>query len=694
MSNGRAAVQTVNSGFRKNIAGLRAVAIVAVVFFHVQPGLLPSGFIGVDIFFVLSGYLIVGLLWKELAHQQYIDWRGFYARRARRLLPAALFLVAAVTTAGSLLLPFWQLDHLLWQAAAGVGFFANIFFFQQPSGYFADSASNPEPLLHMWTLSLEEQFYFIAPLLLAGVSVFLKANKKAVVWLLSTVTVASFVAAVFLSPAWERSSFYLIHTRAWEFALGGLVAVILSSRAGIPRVLTGIGGQVSSILGFCLLFIALFAITPDIVWPGWWTLVPTIGTVLVLASSEDTVVGKILSNRLMVGIGAISYSWYLWHYPPLVLVERTNFESTGLWYVAVVCIGLLGAIISYFLIEKPFRRIALPSRSSVRRTVTLGATAVLTFTGLLSTAAIGVERYKDNRVSEPVHEVSDITSAELEDALSVPDDGQADSHEPGKSGVIAMEEPEPAAITSLAGREVLLVGDSHSVHWEEAFRHVVEDELGGSLRMHSLLSCPAINVYVTKLDGSAMRSGCEEHREAFWEAAASADIVILSQAEHYINRIRGEERERLEPAMRVALWTQAYEEWLLRANELNALVAVIEDNPIMPGNPAQCARYSNDLSECNASVSTVLESMGGIPEASDEVRQRLLDKPEVQTWSAFDRICGEGICAAVNNGIPVFSDNQHLSQEWTIHQAPHLEKWLLGLVNEWPDKKDTLDITD
>jgi peptidoglycan/LPS O-acetylase OafA/YrhL len=681
----RIPVAQVQEKFRTSIAGVRAFAIISVVIFHIDAELLPGGFIGVDIFFVLSGYLIIGLVWQEVSKTGRVDWTGFYARRVRRLFPASIFLVVSVTVIGLVLLPFWQWDYLLWQAASGVGFFANILFAQQPGGYFAESVNSPEPLLHMWTLSLEEQFYFIVPIILALLVYYSRVNtRRKLIILLVVITFTSFMLSILLSPLWERTSFYLIHARAWEFTIGGLAAVVLSSMNGVSQVIRGRPGEFLSIAGLSILILSIFVITSEMTWPGWWTVLPVVGTLLILMADDQALPNRLISIKPMVSIGAISYSWYLWHYPPIVLINKTWLPSLELWYLTVAAIGILGALVSFFCVEQIFR--GIPMRDSLRasKMVLGGIGAIIVLVTALGIGAKMNEIYKTEVTADrqkPIIQAENPT--ESNESLDPRHESSLDPLERnnGESLDSAVSDQTPEPEKSLKGMTVLMVGDSHSLHWESAMRSVVEDELEGELRMHSLLSCPAIDVYVTKLDGSPMRTGCREHRQSFWGKAETADIILLSQAEHYIDRIRAVDGEALGPEKRLILWENEYKHWLQRASELDVIIGIIGDNPIMPGNPAQCAQYSEDIASCDASKKDVLIRMGGLPESSISARNQVLENPSRQVWSAFDEICRDDTCVAVDQGIVVFTDNQHLSMDWTMSRVEKLERWLLGLVN-------------
>lgn len=678
-------LQPINNFFRKDIAGLRAIAVLAVILFHLNPSWIPGGFAGVDIFFVLSGFLITGILWREHQKQQSISLLNFYARRAKRLIPAALFLIIFVLIAASLIYPYWLWDGIFGQAAAGFLYMANVWFALQGGDYFTESLELPQPLLHLWTLGVEEQFYFVLPVLMIVLLFFgKKFGKRALILGLGLTTIASFTLSVILTPDSPTYSFYLLHTRFWEFAVGGLLAVaLIDKKTLIPRGLVGFTGQISSGVGLLGILLSFVLLDSTMQYPGYAAALPVISTLLVLATSPTSFINRAIGLKPMVGIGNISYSWYLWHYPPIVFIATfpalSDIQSVSIAFA----MGLVGALLSYFLVEKPFRFGKLNSSNSLKvvtvSLVTCIALATLTFVGGVGIARAKLTAAGDSAVGVQ-ESVADMGTSQAPKEPSQTESSANTSIEPVEDASKPEEDSLPR-VETLEGQTVLLVGDSHSLHWETAFRQAVEKELGGTLVMHSLLSCPAIDVYVTKLDGSAMRAGCEEHRETFWEAAESADIIILSQAEHYVSRLRDPNGKKIDAEEKSLLWEQAYADWLMLAKQQNGILGVIADNPKMPNNPADCVKYSGNPEECNVNEELVQDIMGEIPSVSQTTRETHLASPETQVFDVYGKICVDQICKAIDNGVGVFSDNQHLSEKWTLAQVSDVVDWLLALAN-------------
>lgn len=334
--------------YRAEIDGLRALAVVPVIFFHAGFEIFSGGFIGVDVFFVISGYLITTIITTELDRGEF-SLVDFYERRARRILPALFFvMICSLPFAWALLMPRDLVDFS--QSLIAVSTFSSNFLFWQESGYF-DTSSELKPLLHTWSLAVEEQYYILFPLFLM---IAWRLRKRWIVGLLIIIFAISFLAAQWGSYNKPSAAFYLLPTRGWELLLGSFSALFLSHR-NLPLSLPQ--KNLGSILGICFIAYAIFAYEKHTPFPGAYALVPTVGTTLViLCTTRATLVGKILGSRVFVGIGLISYSAYLWHQPLFAfsrygsLAELTNIEMFALSFLTFPL-----AYLSWRYVEQPFR---------------------------------------------------------------------------------------------------------------------------------------------------------------------------------------------------------------------------------------------------------------------------------------------------------------------------------------------------
>lgn len=333
--------------YRRDIDGLRAIAVIAVVLFHFGVPGFTGGFIGVDVFFVISGYLITSIIWRERQSNRF-SFVDFWARRARRILPALFVMMIAALLMGWFLLAPKDYEELGRSVRYQVLFTSNLLFMRQ-DGYF-DVASDLKPLLHTWSLAVEEQFYILFPLLLALLSRYLKHWRTA----LFAVLLVSFGLSVWAVAYHPEKAFFLLPMRAWELLAGAMLAVQPKRdwRAS-PALAQGV-----SLVSMVLILLAVFCFDPRTPFPGVAALLPVLGVVgLIWANGhQQTLMGRLLGTRVLVGLGLISYSWYLWHWPVFVFASYASVDGLGPFELAGLILLTLGlGYLSWRLVESPFR---------------------------------------------------------------------------------------------------------------------------------------------------------------------------------------------------------------------------------------------------------------------------------------------------------------------------------------------------
>lgn len=363
--------------YRREVDGLRALAVVPVMFFHAGIGPLTGGYLGVDIFFVISGYLITGILLREISAGEFSLWR-FYERRARRILPALAVMVATcIPMAWFFMMP----DPLenFGQSVVATMLSLNNVLLTITSGYW-DLASEFKPLIHTWSLAVEEQFYLVFPVLLVVAYPLLRGKTIGLVWL---IVIVSYASCIVLYTRYPDATFYLLHTRAWELGIGALGAFWEHRRRfRADNLLSG--------LGLLLIMASMLLFTASTPHPSVLTAVPVLGTLLVLLYARTgSVVSNLLSFRPLVGIGLISYSLYLWHQPVLTFARILSFDEprkTLFVLLLVACVVI--AYLSWRFVEQPFRR---GSIVSVRTLISfsVASTVSLTLVGSLFHVANG-----------------------------------------------------------------------------------------------------------------------------------------------------------------------------------------------------------------------------------------------------------------------------------------------------------------
>lgn len=380
----------MSSGYRAEIDGLRAVAVIPVIFFHAGFHLFRGGFAGVDVFFVVSGFLITRIIRSELKSGRFSIWQ-FYERRIRRILPALLLVIVCSTPFAWLWMFPDELEDFGNSQLATLAFVSNFYFWA--TGVYFGLANELKPLIHTWSLAVEEQFYLLFPLLLVLAS---RLKDLHLAMLLFATGVASFVLAEFLPSYHSDAVFYLLPTRIWELACGALVAVL--PRSGL---MTDRWRNAAGLAGLGLLIAVFFWLDPTLPFPGRYALLPVVATCIVIRfATAQTTAGQILGSAPLRGLGLISYGAYLWHQPVLALARTRWLDAlTTTQLLTVIALSLVLAAISWKLIEQPFR-----NRSTVGRPLLFSSLAALTALAAFSGLAFHVGHGYDRRINEAARE--------------------------------------------------------------------------------------------------------------------------------------------------------------------------------------------------------------------------------------------------------------------------------------------------
>ena len=331
--------------YRPDIDGLRAIAVLSVVGFHAFG--VAGGYVGVDIFFVISGYLIATIIFKSLDHKSF-SFIEFYQRRIRRIFPSLLLVLTACLVFGWLVLFADEYEQLGKHVAAGAGFISNLVLWSE-SGYF-DVAAEKKPLLHLWSLGIEEQFYFLWPIL----AWLLWKFRTHFIWIALAIAGISFGINVYLVAADGVATFYSPLTRFWELLVGSFIAYITLFHQALLKPVDR-HATLFSVLGLAICISSISFFNKGLAFPGWWATLPVLGAVLLIISGPQAWANqKILSNRLLVWFGLISFPLYLWHWPLLTFAKLLT-EHSRIAKIAAVLASVLFAWISYQYIERPIR---------------------------------------------------------------------------------------------------------------------------------------------------------------------------------------------------------------------------------------------------------------------------------------------------------------------------------------------------
>jgi peptidoglycan/LPS O-acetylase OafA/YrhL len=645
--------------YRPDIDGLRAFSILCVLIFHYFPAKLPGGFIGVDIFFVISGYLISGIIFKSLSTGAF-SFFTFYARRVRRIFPALIVVLIATLLSGWLFLFPFEWRQLGEHVFAGAAFVSNIVLMGE-TGYF--NAQSNRPLLHLWSLGIEEQFYIVWPLLLVLVWKKRSATLPSILVVLSV----SFALNLWYIGQRPLEAFYFPATRFWELALGALLAYGTMFRPH-SRVL-GISSQrfdlspLCSLVGLSLLLASLVFITENRAFPGAWALLPTTGAFLTIAAGPKAWFNRVLlSSRPMVFLGLISYPLYLWHWP-ILFFARLLSPAAITWPIAGAALlaSLTLSCLTYTLVESPLRRHPHPFAVPCLLAIVMGAIGLFGMT---------ISHYK---VGPRLHPDEDILNAI--DDWSYPFDFNLKKADGFRTGQIGGQ----------AGKQVLFIGDSHV---EQYYSRVIAlmEQHPGQLPTSSFATyggCPPFPGVNRIRPGYA----CDKFFDyAIARAGASqvSTVVFSAWWEMYfgyesngnkVSSLRriGDGPRTIRPSLQMADLTMSDFGRAIRSLTTHGKrVFVILSNP--------AAIFYNPL----AMVSRIT----GVTQARD------LDRGALQTTlPIIDRLravsiqsgatvidpvpylCGESVCrTTTDSGLPMYKDNDHLRSSYVARYATFIDQ--------------------
>ena len=490
--------------YRADIDGLRALAVLPVVLFHAKIPGFSGGFVGVDIFFVISGFLITTIIHTEIQENRF-SLVHFYERRARRILPALFAVVAASCIAAALLL-FPDQYRSFARSVVATAIFASSILFYRESGYF-DLASEEKPLLHTWSLSVEEIYYVFFPLLMLAIAYVAPRLRIAVLTLLGIGSFAIAVIALQADPK-SKSAFFLPHARAWEFLIGSLLAILPSRFFDRPWLM-----QIAATVGLILVLAPVSLYSAETTFPGFAAIPPCLGTALIIAAgrANRTAIGQLLSNSALVYIGLISYSLYLWHWPMLVFARAYAGGELSIWQsLCVIALSLVVAALSLRFIERPFR--GKSSLISKRQVLQFSAAGIVAFIGMGLHGDLTegwISRYPADKVA--IFTAHDDRDQRRKRCLSIATDAPGCTY--GEQN---------------AAPKIGLWGDSHAAVYAQMLGGLAA-ERGNSVLVHTMPSCPPVAGWA--LPRHSWRDACLKFQARAFErfkSSPSIEWIILA----------------------------------------------------------------------------------------------------------------------------------------------------------------------
>ncbi|MBZ9962652.1 acyltransferase family protein [Mesorhizobium sp. BR1-1-2] len=650
------------ASFRPDIEGMRALAVAGVVAYHFGLTALPGGFAGVDIFFVISGYLITRHLLQEIGESGRLNLWRFYARRARRLLPASLFVILATLLAGAFILSPEEQALYSKGAMFASAYMINLWLIRWSFDYFASDAAN-NPFIHFWSLSVEEQFYLAWPALLV-LAAWLRPGRRAAIVVIGVTGLVSFVACAWLtsvSPPW---AFYFSPLRAWEFAAGGLATMVPANFLRYhPRLRAAQGW-----LGLALIVPAYLLLDEALPFPGLLALLPVVGTVLLLVSGagERQAGGKlaggptaVLSLPPMQWIGRLSYSLYLWHWPVIVYAGMVTAELSGLDRFACLALTLMLSIFTYHVVENPVRRNGWLMASAARALV---PAALLTGAGVVAAYA---------NAKFAVHEL-DPEQRVIAQSAARPSTARA------RGGCVLDYEtvtPKPCVFGAKDAKgTIALFGDSHADHWSTPLIEAAEKR---DYRVVTWLksSCRAsrLSTWSSKLKRNYAE--CDQWREQSIKEILALRPALVVISEIALTSSRKMAAGKDEPDSQDAEWKAGLRSTLETFSKAGLKVAFIRDVPFNDEQVDTCvarALWRGDTpSLCDQTRAYAANDAMAAVER-DVVRSI----PNASYVDMTDQFCNQTTCHVFIGGKIAFRDRHHLATAFAETLEKPLEKAL------------------
>jgi peptidoglycan/LPS O-acetylase OafA/YrhL len=697
--------RSAKTEFRPDIEGLRAVAVVSVVLFHAHVPGVSGGLVGVDVFFVISGFLITGLLWREVSSTGTVGLRRFYGARARRLLPASATVGVVIVIGTALLSPVLHSRRVFADGIASALYVSNYRFMLQGVDYLADAL--PSPFLHYWSLGVEEQFYLVWPPLIIGTAWLIRharrrtgalaaSSGRPYLLVLALVAAISFALSLIFTRAVPPVAFFSLPTRAWELAVGGLVALTVDQWRRLPAVAAAIAGCV----GLGVILLACIRLGPNTPYPGTAALLPVLGAALVIGvgcAAPAQGVGRVLAMRPMRAIGRVSYSWYLWHWPLLQVVPASATGHSLQQRLTSVVVSLGLAALTLRFIENPLR-FSATLRQSANRSLAVGgaATAVaasvglallvwmpvpvgrgpeapaLTVTAASPPTGSGMGAY-DTAVQHAFAQVQAAVAASVE-LKAVPS-----NLNPPLASVVAelealhlngclrdpFQDGQPECATgNTASTTVALVGDSNAAMWNPAFQEIAAQR---HWRLETLAkaNCPLLDLRFVNPAVDREYTECEQWRGQITARlqAEHPRLIVLSTTRRY-----GAGNLRRGPRSYDPAWNDSLNRLVKQLRGTGAEVLILGPIPDPQSSVPDCLTgHLDDATACSPPTSKAVNQAGIAAETA------ATQAGGGQYSDLTELFCTADRCPVIVGNTLVYTDESHVTIEYSRLLAPVIE---------------------
>ncbi len=677
------------SGFRPDIEGLRAVAVIFVLLYHISSDVLPGGFVGVDIFFVISGFLITGLLVRELERDSRISLLNFYARRAKRLLPAAGIILVVAAAISLIFLPVIDRSVFGYDIIFSSVYLANWQFAARNVDYLAEDIS-PSPVQHFWSLAVEEQYYIVWPILLVLVGWIVRRRKLSIrpvmAACLLTIALPSFAWSVYETANNQSAAFFVTATRMWELAVGAFIAVGSFLWIRIPKTWAIVLGWlgVTAVLASGVIFNELSA------WPGYLAILPTLGTAAIVVagfSAGQSGASRLLSFLPMVWLGGLSYSVYLCHWP-IIVAAKSYFGSLNVeTALFVIALSILPAWLIHRFVENPIRYSQKLNRSP-RLALIIGFS--FTFIGMLAGSCLvffEAERdHADNQLpanfgarslpDNPAEGTIVISTNRAGQIIPNPKNATKDvpkAYSLNCQTELHSTELSDCEIGDENGTvDIVLTGDSKILQWYSAF-----DELGKKhgwkIRVITKSACPFADTLILYKSKTPYPECREWNKKALnYILSAKPDYVITSQR---ITKGAVSPEDPNTDYTSNAMVSSLARIWK-KLEDNNIEVAVLLDNPAPDLKVYECvAENPDNLAVCS------FDRKKGIKQSAVPVQLEAASVlKEADVIDLTDAICPAEQCPPVIGGVLIYRQGSHLTDTYIRSLTPRLEKALISII--------------
>lgn len=680
--------------FRADIEGLRGIAVLLVLLFHASIPGFNGGFVGVDVFFVISGFLITGMLLREYETTGKVSLRNFYARRIRRLLPASAFVLVVTLIASVIFLPPLSIPSVTRDIAAAALYVSNIVFAVRATDYFA-AGSAPSPILHFWSLGVEEQFYLFWPALFILVAIRARRIRLRVGIAIATIGVASFAFATYLVTRSGPWAFFSLPTRAWELAVGGILAAIGVKLAKIPVWLS----VALAWLGLAAVVYSGLFIRANAPFPAWPALPPTLGAaLLIVGGSGQSLLGPIaiLRTRVMQFFGRISYSLYLWHWPLLVIplamreLPLTIYERTGL---ALLAIAL--AFLTQKWIEDPLRHGKVIGTIPRRNLLTAAAMAVVIASASLGAGYIVTNRaHYNNKPMTAAQRSAEIDAllnplAETKKGLNTrPDtlaspvpadlqpqliDAKGDRPLAYKDRCHTQQNLAPSTLPCIYGdttsnTTIALFGDSHALSWFPAM-NILAKKNNWKLLSLTMSACSPADIPAWNPNNNSVMQNCALWRvDSLKRIAAAKPLIVVVAGTRGFETVDSHNKVLLGDA-RAAAWRDGMARTVGQLKLAAKKVIYIGDAPQSLVDPPVClSAHPNNALVCATPLARAIQ-LDWISQETAMTIQEKISFIDPGLW-----ICPTSPCPVILGNFLIYMDGGHLTATFAAALASKLRK--------------------